>query len=400
MSIQRRPPTGTKLKKGEKVRWIVRYRDPAGREHSRTFDRQDDAKDFDADQATKLARGTWIDPADEKTTVANLVDEWVDQAHNPGTKGVRAGFRANLGDLAHMPIGKVRPSHVTAWVNTLRTGRPWKGGQPLADITVEMHLGRLKGIFHRAVEDGLVGRTPIPSTLRKSAMVDKRVDDRAVPTPKQVKMMCAAAEEGGALPDGGMVNGRVKLCPSPWLAMAIRLGADTGLRVGEVAGLVWSDVDLDGRSVTVRRQCIRRAGDYSALKTRRSRRVVPLSTPMSRELSEWVRGEDDPVVPGPSGRGVSSQRMVAWMRMVSEVSGLDARVCRFHGLRHLYASSLLAAGEPITTVAALIGDTVQTTSGTYAHWLPGAQDAARASINAAAGLVRDDVPSLRVVGND
>lgn len=400
MSIQRRPKTG-KPAKGQPVKWVVRYRDPAGKEHSKTFDTQAAAKDFDKDQGVKLARGTWIDPEDEKTTLAQLVDEWVEQTNNTGTRGVREGFRANLGDLANMPIGRIRSSHVTVWATALHRGRPWKNGAPLSDTTVGMHISRLKGVFARAVEDGLIARSPVPSRLKASILQDREITEREVPTFAQVKTMCAVADTGGEFADTRLeeVCGRQKLRPSPWLAMTIRLGVDTGLRVGELSGLQWQDVDLDARTVRVERQCIKRLGSCSGLKTRRSRRVVPLSRAMVRELEGWAadRGPTDPVVPGPRGRGTSSVHLSQWMRVLGAVVGLDDRLWRFHGLRHLYASSMLQSGEPITTVAALIGDSVQTTSRVYAHWLPGAQDAARSSVENLAGSVRDDAPVLRVV---
>ena len=400
MSIQRRPKAG-KPAKGQPVKWIVRYRDPAGKEHSKTFDTQSAAKDFDADQAAKLTRGTWIDPADEKTTLAQLVDEWVEQTNNTGTRGVRAGFRANLGDLEDMPIGRIRASHVTVWATALHRGRPWKNGAPLSDTTVGMHISRLKGVFARAVEDGLIARSPVPSRLKASILQDREITEREVPTFAQVKTMCAVADTGGEFADTRLeeVCGRQKLRPSPWLAMTIRLGVDTGLRAGELSGLQWQDVDLDARTVRVERQCIKRLGSCSGLKTRRSRRVVPLSRAMVRELEGWAkdRGPEDTVVPGPRGWGTSSVHLSQWMRVLGAVVGLDDRLWRFHGLRHLYASSMLQSGEPITTVAALIGDSVQTTSRVYAHWLPGAQDAARSSVENLAGSVRDDAPVLRVV---
>lgn len=399
MSVQRRPKKG-KDKNG-RVKWVVRYRDPSGKEHSKTFDTQAAAKDFDADQAAKLTRGTWIDPADEKTTLSQLVDEWVEQTNNTGTRGVRAGFRANLGDLEDMPIGRIRASHVTGWATALHRGRPWKNGSPLSDTTVGMHISRLKGVFDRAVEDGLIARSPVPSRLKASILQDREITEREVPTFAQVKKMCAVADAGGEFTDRRVteVCGRQKLRPSPWLSMAIRLGVDTGLRAGELSGLQWQDVDLVARTVRVERQCIKRLGFYSGLKTRRSRRVVPLSRAMVRELEEWAedRGPTDPVVPGARGRGTSSVNLSQWMRVLGAVAGLDDRLWRFHGLRHLYASSMLQAGEPITTVAALIGDSVQTTSRVYAHWLPGAQDAARTSVENLAGSVRDDAPVLRVV---
>lgn len=402
MSIQRRPKKGDPLPDGwKKPKWIVRYRDPAGKEHSKTFDAQAAAKAFDKDQGVKLARGTWIDPEDEKTTLAQLVDEWVGQARNDGTRGVRESFRANLGNLADMPIGKIRSSHIKEWATALHRGRPWKGGRPLADTTVGQHISRLKGILDRAVEDGLISKSPVPSALKSSILQDREVQEREVPTFDQVKAMCRAAEKGGEFADKRVkkVAGRTKLRPAPWLAMAIRLGVDTGLRAGELSGLQWQDVDLTARTVRVERQCIKKLGVCSGLKTKRSRRVVPLSRAMAKELRGWKadRGPEDPVVPGARGRGASSIHLSQMMRVLGVVVGLDDRLWRFHGLRHLYASSMLQAGEPITTVAALIGDSVQTTSRVYAHWLPGAQDAARSSVESLAGSVRDDAPVLRVV---
>ena len=41
----------------------------------------------------------------------------------------------------------------------------------------------------------------------------------------------------------------------------------------------------------------------------------------------------------------------------------------FHALRHFCASSLLAEGAPLTAVAGHLGDTVETVSRTYVHWL-------------------------------
>jgi hypothetical protein len=43
-------------------RYRARYRGPDGREHSETFERREDAKDWVASQKTKRRRGEWIDP--------------------------------------------------------------------------------------------------------------------------------------------------------------------------------------------------------------------------------------------------------------------------------------------------------------------------------------------------
>ena len=48
---------------------------------------------------------------------------------------------------------------------------------------------------------------------------------------------------------------------------------------------------------------------------------------------------------------------------------IGARRYKFHSLRHWCASAMLAEGTPITAVAGHLGDTVETISRTYVHWL-------------------------------
>jgi hypothetical protein len=43
-------------------KWRVRYRDPAGREHARHFDRKLDAQRWVDAQETAKTRGEWMDP--------------------------------------------------------------------------------------------------------------------------------------------------------------------------------------------------------------------------------------------------------------------------------------------------------------------------------------------------
>jgi integrase len=54
-----------------------------------------------------------------------------------------------------------------------------------------------------------------------------------------------------------------------------------------------------------------------------------------------------------------------------------------HGLRHHYASLLLAAGEPIHMVAGRLGDTAQLVLSTYEHVTPDQGDRKRTAVDAA-----------------
>ena len=65
--IRRHPRSG---------RWQVRYRDPGGRERSRTFDRKADADRFAATVIADVVRGDYIDPRQGKITVAEFAERW------------------------------------------------------------------------------------------------------------------------------------------------------------------------------------------------------------------------------------------------------------------------------------------------------------------------------------
>lgn len=118
MSVQRRPRSG-KPPKGQPLKWIVRYRDHADKEHSKTFSAEEHqkpaeaAKAFDAVMRDQLRRGTWVDPAVQQTTVLKLCEQWRDQAVRDGTIKDRQFLCDNLGPMGDSPAGQVTKSQVT-----------------------------------------------------------------------------------------------------------------------------------------------------------------------------------------------------------------------------------------------------------------------------------------------
>jgi hypothetical protein len=71
-------------KKGS--RWQARYRDPAGKEHARRFDRKVDAERWLATTQADLLRGTYVDPAQGRRTFGDYAQEWkATQVHRPTT---------------------------------------------------------------------------------------------------------------------------------------------------------------------------------------------------------------------------------------------------------------------------------------------------------------------------
>lgn len=59
MTVQRRPKRG-KDSRG-RVRWVVRYYGPSGKQHSRTFPTRAEAVAHDEEQSRLLRRREWVD---------------------------------------------------------------------------------------------------------------------------------------------------------------------------------------------------------------------------------------------------------------------------------------------------------------------------------------------------
>jgi integrase len=157
--------------------------------------------------------------------------------------------------------------------------------------------------------------------------------------------------------------------------------AYTGLRVGEAVGLRWRDVDLSAGVVHVEQQ-LGPDRQPKRLKTRSARRDVILGERIARLLQDVQRGSkhtglDEPVFCTPAGRGRSSKHVSNAFQLAARQAGLtsDGRIC-LHGLRHRYASLLIAAGIDVVYVARQLGHSnPRITLTTYAHYFAAADHA-------------------------
>lgn len=113
MAIRRRPD--------RPKQWEAVYRDPGGRQRTRSFARQIDARRFLATIEADKLRGTYIDPDAGKVTLRTFGEEWLDrQTFDPATReAVASRLRVHVyPTLGEHEIRAIRPSTVQTWLRS------------------------------------------------------------------------------------------------------------------------------------------------------------------------------------------------------------------------------------------------------------------------------------------
>ncbi len=153
---------------------------------------------------------------------------------------------------------------------------------------------------------------------------------------------------------------------------AILLCLFTGMRLGELCALKWSDIDCKNRTVTVNRtvQRISATGHISKTilmetspKSESSKRTIPLTDPVLERLRKlegdkpYIFGEDKPLDPR-----TMQQR---FKRLLKE-AGVDDR--NFHTLRHVFATNCIENGMDVKALSEILGHAdVKITLNRYVH---------------------------------
>lgn len=401
-----------------KVYWVARWRDAAGKQHSKSFKFEREAKKWESEQQRGIVAGEWRPDAVD-VTVAEYVQIWVNSAETQGTKKQRADLVDNLGHLAGLPMKSVRPVDLDKWVACLLEGRPWMGGRKLAPSTAGLKRDQLAARFSRAQRDSVISHNPFTSEVRRITAVstgnelydaDEERTVSEVLTLAQIDKMIWHAEHGAKWTET-VKYGRRKVeierytRPSLEAALLMEIGFGTGLRGGEAGGLDIEDWDRREEVFHVRRQSRDKSQGRRKLKTANSRRDVPVPDWLGEKLDRYLfdtKGTDKhrPLILTRRGNRWVTSTLNTKVVNLRPVIGNDWMT--FHDLRHFYATSLISGGLPANAVAELMGHTTETLMRVYAHFLPEDSDRAKSVVNELNGMRGycgdERVPELRVVG--
>ena len=369
----------------ERQSWRGSYRDEAGKQHTKSFKRQVDAKRWVATEEAKVVRGDGIEPAAGMITLATFYTDWAPRQVWLSSTRENADLATAGVTFRDMQLRSIRRSHVEAWVKNM-TAR-------LAPTTIDTRFTIVRGVLRAAVADRLIASDPTVGVV----LPRKRKAEAAmsIPTSADVAKVLRAAEP----------ERRPK--SRPGFTAYVALCAFAGLRRGEALGVQVGDIDFLGRTLRVTRQLQRaKSADIAAGKNLveaaggitvvvrppkyESERTIYLPDEVVTILAEHVRVHTPD---GDPSRWLFDEDGKPWHDNLVDYRWRSTRsdagvTYKLHELRHYFASGLIAAGCDVVTVQRAMGHSSATTTlSTYAHLWPTAEDKTRAAASAMAADV-------------
>lgn len=146
---------------------------------------------------------------------------------------------------------------------------------------------------------------------------------------------------------------------------AILLAADAGLRVGEIRGLEWGDVNELRRTIVVARSIDPR-NNVGAPKNRK-RRTVPMSERLRMALRRVERAGKAVVARSDGKGGLGYYALREGLLAVYERAGVTPPPKPWHCLRHTFCTEMARAGVPVHVIKELAGHASIQTTLRYMH---------------------------------
>ena len=293
-------------------------------------------------------------PADPRLTFNRAADAWYDEHVTANLRPAsQSAARTSLNHLraafGSRRLTAIEPRDVARFVRDRKAAGA-------ADNSVRANVHALSGIFRFASRHlGYPGANPCAVLDRRERPTTDPVNETRALTSDEIAALTTAT--------------------LPADALLVELALATGMRMSEILGLAWGDLELgDAPAITVSGQLGRYGearGERVAVKSKRGRRRVVITRDLARKLAAAkllaARSSDDDYVFA-SRVGVPRTQGTQGRRFAQAVAhaGIDDAVT-FHYLRHTHGSQLIAAGWDVAQVAARLGDSIQTVMTTYAH---------------------------------
>jgi integrase len=309
--------------------------------------------------AQEATRGLDVKHSDEYT-VGSWVQTWFELYSKPAIRPSTAEYYKRFINMRIIPaLGDIKLNKLTSrdiqkFYNDLkdhgRVRKAQKEKMPgLSNAYVRGIHMMLHNCLDRAEKEHLIPRNPteeciIPKIQRK---------EMKILHPDNISAYLKAADERGALP-------------------LFFLELTSGVRKGELVALLWSDLDIERKTLSVSKQATHgEGGEIKVTRPKTETSIRKISIPQETVdllIQEHEKHPDNPYMfPSPkTGEMYYPDSVVNLHKKILKDAGLEH--IRFHDLRHTFATLSLQNGVDVKTVSSMLGHyNAGFTLTTYAH---------------------------------
>ena len=323
-----------------KSRYRVQIRKKGYPIQTATFPRLTDARKWARDTESAIDDGRYFKTSEAKRhTLSELVDRYVLHVLPTKPKSQKkqtqqlGWWKDQIGDYA---LAAVTPALIAEYRDRLAQTVNVRGSKN-SPSTVLRYLAALSHAFTVAVNEwGWLDDNPLRKVTK--------------PTEPRGRVRFLSDDERERLLTACRTSSNLYLYPVVVLALS------TGMRQGEILGLIWDDIDIHQGRITLHDT------------KNNERRVVPLAShamEIMREHMKVRRLDTEFVFPSKVGRGRNPMDLRApWNAALKKAQIEDFR---FHDLRHSAASYLAMNGVSLAELAEVLGHKTLQMVKRYAH---------------------------------
>ncbi|MCM1064261.1 MAG: site-specific integrase [Eubacterium sp.] len=334
--------------------YTARFTDRLGKRRQQYFKKLQDCRQWLADAQSRDEHGGIY--ASDRMTVSAWFGYWIENIKSINAKkntvaNYKARFRASIEPvLGNMLLKDVLPLHCQNVLNQMVISGH-------KNATISLTRTAMKMLFEDAVENDIIVKNPVNKTVNCTQGQDSM--EKTAMSPEIQRVFLEAAKDSRYY----------------WQYAFV---LQTGLRVGEMVGLKWSDIDFDNRIMTISRTMNQLDGDWvvGSPKSKAGTRQIPLTDEalsILKAVKEKRVSADvvpiqfhDTVFVSRKGNPVDNSSYNAALRKICDDAGIPH--ISMHTLRHTFATRCIEGGMMPKTLQVILGHSkINVTMEIYVH---------------------------------
>ncbi|MGX7150240.1 tyrosine-type recombinase/integrase [Enterococcus ureasiticus] len=301
-----------------------------------------------------VKKAQYIFSSQQESNYSGTVEEWITYWLEKSIKesikmSTYSNYRGKIEKhiiphLGNIPLKKLKREDIETFIRHLASIQ-------LSNSTIQNIVNLLKSAIKEAIRMEKIYHNPCKNVLLPSA---QKASVQALPINNQRKLERAALQEEES--------------------SAIIIALYTGMRIGEISGLRWTDIEWNKNIIYVRRTISRipsttHVGKTELVidlpKTKTSIRAIPLSKNLKKYLQ--IKRENATGSYIVNCKGTFTEPRIISYRFKKVLKNAGIAPISFHSLRHSFATRCIEKGVDIATLSKILGHaSVKMTLDTYA----------------------------------